>query len=99
MSIIVPCVIFEGFTFFYNKTNMETLRNYSFYIKNYTEYINKQIDKIIINFNLNEISKIYYQTSSYNEKNLNSYTNIYLNTDRHISHIFRHTYTNTNILI
>lgn len=69
---------------FNNKSNLETLRNYSFYVKNYTEYINKHKDKITINFNLNEISKIYYSTTSYNQKNSNTYTNIYLN-NKHIN--------------
>jgi hypothetical protein len=66
------------------KSKIETLKNYSLYIKNYTEYINTQKDKIILNFNLNEISKLNYPTTQYNQKNINTYTNLYLN-NKHIN--------------
>lgn len=67
-----------------NKTSLETLRNYSYYIKNYNKYVNSQINKKVIYFNLNEISKIYYPTSEYTQKYNNSYTNTYLN-NKHIN--------------
>ena len=68
------------------KTNMETLKSYSSNIKNFTEYINENIstDKQVINISLNEISKIFYYSPEYNNKNENTYTQIYLN-NQHIA--------------
>ena len=73
---------FENINFTMDKkTNMETLKSYSSNIKNFTQYINKNIltDKKIINVSLNEISKIFYYSPEYNLKNENTYTQIYLN--------------------
>ena len=67
-----------------SKTNMETLRNYSFNIKNYSEYIKDQEKQIVININLNDICKMHYFTTDYSIKYANTYTNIYLN-NKHIN--------------
>lgn len=77
------------------KTNMETLKSYSSNIKNFTKYINKNIltDKQIINVSLNEISKIFYYSPEYNQKNKNTYTQIYLN-NQHIAS--NNTFSNQN---
>jgi len=62
-----------------SKSDMETLRNYSFNIKNYNEYIKNQKNKVVININLNEICKLYSNTTDYSNKYPNTYTDIYLN--------------------
>ena len=87
---------FENINFTMNeKTNMETLKSYSSNIKNFTQYINKNImsNKKIINISLNEISKIFYYSPEYNLKNENTYTQIYLN-NKHISS--NNTFSNQN---
>ena len=66
------------------KSNMSTLRNYSLNINNYYDYISNKTNKKVIYFNLNEISKLFYNSTEYNENNENSYTNIYLN-NKHIN--------------
>ena len=66
------------------KTNIETLKNYSLNIKNYVDYIEKTNIKNSININLNEISKIYYNTTDYENKYYDTYTNNYLN-NNHIN--------------
>jgi len=76
---------FENYKFtMNNNTDLETLKNYSFNIKNYCDYIKNEKNKIVININLNEISKLYYETTDNNYKNSNTYTNIYLN-NKHIN--------------
>lgn len=77
-----------------NKTNMETLKNYSLNIKNYIQYVNQNIstNKQIINVSLNEISKLFYNSTEYNLKNENTYTQ-YLN-NQHISS--NNTFSNQN---
>ena len=85
---------FENTNFTMNeKTNMETLKNYSLNIKNYVEFIDKNLlDKNqTINISLNEISKIFYYSTDYNLKNQNSYTLVYLN-NQHINN--NNTYSN-----
>ena len=61
------------------KSYIEILKNYSLYIQNYVEYIKNQTQKITINHNLNEISKIYYVSSDYASRQVNNYTDIILN--------------------
>jgi hypothetical protein len=63
------------------KTNIETLKNYSLNIKNYVEFIENthSKDDQIINISLNEISKMFYYSTDYNLKNQNTYTQVYLN--------------------
>jgi len=64
------------------KTNLETLKNYSLNIKNYVEYVYKtniENEVQIINVSLNEISKLFYYSTNYNLKNQNSYTITELN--------------------
>ena len=64
------------------KTNIDTLKNYSLNIKNYVEYTRKtntDNDVQIINVSLNEISKLFYYSTEYNIKNKKSYTITELN--------------------
>jgi hypothetical protein len=78
---------FENIKFTMNpNTNLETLKNYSYNIKNYIEYINQNnnLNKNIINISLNEISKMFYYSIEYNTKCENTYTSIYLN-NNHIN--------------
>ena len=77
------------------KTNIETLKNYSLNIKNFIQYINQNniTNKQIINVSLNEISKLFYYSTDYNLKNENTYTQIYLN-NLHIMN--NNTFSNQN---
>jgi len=78
---------FENTNFTMNeKTNVETLKNFTSNIKNYVEYIekNNQEKEQIINVSLNEISKMFYYSAEYNLNYQNSYTLIYLN-NKHIN--------------
>lgn len=79
------------------KTNMETLINYSNNIKNYVEYINEGIknfdDYQIINISLNEISKMFYYSSNYNLKNDSTYTLTQLN-NKHLNNYKTHSNQN-----
>lgn len=76
---------FENISYTMNQnTNMETMRNYSYNIKNYVEFINEHNNKNVININLNEISKLFYYPSDYNQNNLETYTNLFLN-NKHIN--------------
>jgi hypothetical protein len=72
------------------KTCITTLKNYSYLIKNYVEYINNLNYNQTINVGLNEISKIFYYSSDYNLKNPNSLT-LHLN-NQHINN--NNTYSN-----
>ena len=67
-----------------NSSNLQTLKSYSNNINNYHDYISNQSNKKIIYFNLNEISKLYYSSIEYNDKNSNTYSQIYLN-NKHIN--------------
>lgn len=69
-----------------NNSHIETLRNVSYYIKNYHNYMNQTYKENpnIIYLNLNEISKIFYPNIEYNHINSNTYTNIHLN-DKYIN--------------
>jgi len=77
------------------KTNIETLKNYSLNIKNYIKYINQNIslNKQIINVSLNEISKLFYYSTDYNLKNEYTYTITQLN-NLHINN--NNTFSNQN---
>lgn len=74
---------FENTNFTMNeKTNLETLKNYSLNIKNFVEYTKKtniENDSQIINVSLNEISKLFYYSTNYNLKNKKTYTLTELN--------------------
>jgi hypothetical protein len=61
------------------KTNIETLRNYTFNIKNYLEYVKSFKSKNVISSSINELSKINYPTTDYGINNKLSYSNIVLN--------------------
>ncbi len=61
------------------KTNMETYKNYTYYIKNYTEYIKSFKSKNVILSSTNEISKINYPTTDYENNNKSTYSNTVLN--------------------
>lgn len=66
------------------KTNMETLQNYTFNIKNYFNYINSQSNKVVVNIGLNEVCKLYYPTSDYLNLNSQTYTITKLN-NKHVN--------------
>lgn len=72
-----------------SKSNIETLLNYSLNIINYHNYIEEQKNKICINNNLNEISKLYYYTPDYLVKYSDSYeqtlNNKYINNNKTFS--------------
>ena len=76
-----------------NNSKMETIRNYSFNIKNYVNFIDKKKDESIINISLNEISKVYYYKPDYENKYNNTYTDIILN-NNHINN--NKIYSNVN---
>lgn len=63
------------------KTNIETLKNYTFNIKNYVQYINNDSNKNdqVINISLNEISKMFFYSTDYNSNNEKTYTLVKLN--------------------